>query len=457
MGMQARKGRTEKGTGKLTRRELLRLGAAAAGGLTASAALGGCGGDPAPAPSGTRGSATVRVTPGERLSDLVAMARGSAAGLGITGNALLGSTVFIKPNFVGLGILPDFLPESGECTKPEIVLAIAEQCLLAGAARVTIGDGAQGLSWSWERVRCLPGNTFHGTTNMAAGVACLNEMYGKRVELACLNELDQWEPIPSSSPDPLLADGLLVSRPFFQADHVISVPTLKAHQWADVTASMKNFLGVTPLFRYQVAGEPSRGALHVAYAGATCGGVERAGVEGAYTDIFRWRRSEGREDFAILDASIGLERNGPHAWGDTPLRGLPGAGGTTIDFKERSRGGNYFLLASDDLAAVDSVAMRITGYEVDRVKQLVIASNLGLGEIHNVWLQGASLAELTVPDWVRAEQLEEWGAPASAHASQGGSPSGECSRVFAGFSSLLCPTAAILLFRWLHGRRRESP
>jgi len=396
------------------------------------------------------GSATVQATLFRRLGELYETAREAARVLGITRGALLGETVFIKPNFVGLGILDGFFPESGECAKPEVVAAVAEQCLEAGAARVMIGDGAQGVRWPWESLSFLPGNTVHGAANLAAAVSWLNQAFGDRVELLCLNAVDRWRTIPSSSTDPLLQDGLRVAESFYDADHVISIPCLKSHQWAGLTASMKNLLGVTPLQGYQIMGEPSRGALHAAYAQTAAGGVEGAGIEGAYLDVFRWRKREGKQDFAILEGSIGLEGNGPHAWGDTPLRDLPGAGGLTVDFSRRTRCGHYFFLSSQDFVALDTVAAKIARYDWEELKYLVMARNLGLGETQRILLRGASLDELTMTQWKRAEQLEDWGAAPDAHAAVPGSDPAR-SRVFNHLLPLVCPTAIALLWR-LWGR-----
>jgi uncharacterized protein (DUF362 family) len=390
---------------------------------------------------------------GDSLSELQAMAVQAARSLGITRNALLGAKVFIKPNFVGLGILEGFYPETGECAKPEIVAAVAEQCLLAGAARVSIGDGAQGISWSWDGVGFLPGIAFNGAANLAAAVAYLNTTYGDKVELLCLNQADSWAVIPSSCEDPRFADGLLVAQRFHEADHVISIPVLKGHQWAELTLSMKCLLGVTPLVPYSLLGEPSRGALHSSYARTVCGGVENAGIAGCFLDVFRSRKEAGKQDFSIIDASIGLEKNGPHKWGETIPLDLPGSGGITIDFKKRNRVGKYFLLASTDLAAADSIAARIVGYEPGAMKQLVIAQNLGLGQIRNVTLRGASIEDLMVPDWLRADHLDEWGVPASALASEFGHAARGESLTLNHLLALACPTAMVCLFKWLQRRK----
>ena len=440
-------------TKDISRRELIRLGAGTALALGVPPILSHCGGGASVPPPDRGGTpATVHAVLGDTLGGLCSMAVQSTQALGIARNALLGAKVFIKPNFVGLGIFEGFDPATGECTKPEIVAAVAEQCLLARASKVTIGDGAQGVSWSWETVRFLPGTTFHGTTNLAAAVSYLNTTYGDKVELVCLNEADQWTRVPSSCTKPPLTEGLLVARSFHEADHVISIPVLKAHQWAGLTLSMKCLLGVTPLLPYRVIGEPSRGLLHVSYAETACGGVQNAGIAGCYLDVLRSRKEKGAQDFAIIEASIGLEKNGPHKWDETVPIDLPGSGGVTIDFKKRNRAGKYFMLASTDLAAADSVAARIAGYGPDTLKQLVIAHNLGLGETRKVTLRGASLDDLAIPDWLRADRLEEWGVTASTLTSRSKDPAWTQCLPLNQIIALACPTAAVCLIKWLRGR-----
>jgi len=55
-----------------------------------------------------------------------------------------GETVFIKPNFATFPWAKhNRCFHVGECTKPEIIIAVTEECLKAGAAEVVIGEGSQ--------------------------------------------------------------------------------------------------------------------------------------------------------------------------------------------------------------------------------------------------------------------------------------------------------------------------
>ena len=110
-------------------------------------------------------------------------------------------------------------------------------------------------------------------------------------------------------------------------------------------------------------------------------------------NLERLAKAENKEDFAIVDCSIGMEATGPHL---APLND-----GKTISFKERSNAGQYYLLASNDLVAVDAVASQIVKFDIDEVKQLNIAKSLGLGQtaLDKITIQGAALNDLLVPDW----------------------------------------------------------
>jgi uncharacterized protein (DUF362 family) len=269
---------------------------------------------------------------------------------------------------------------------------VAEQCLEAGAARVTIGDGAQTQKWDWDTIPFVTGNSIEGTTNLGQAAARLQGLYGaERVALQCLNDVNDWVPVPSTSTADNVKDGIYVARAFAEADVVVSIPVLKTHQWAHLTASMKNYVGVVSSAPEHHGNKISRCKLHLAYATSTCYGVDNAGVSGAFVDIHKWRVDTGHADVAILDATIGLEGNGPHK--------KPVNDGHTIHLKDRNAAKKYFLLAGTDFTAVDSLASRIIARQPDDIVSLRMCRNAGLGVIDDVPLEGATLDELKVPDW----------------------------------------------------------
>jgi uncharacterized protein (DUF362 family) len=299
---------------RLTRRDFLRLGAGAVVALGAPQILAGCGGEEAaPKPTSTL-EPTARVA-AIRGNDLYTMAREALEAVG-GAQAIVnpGETVFIKPNMVTLPFAPALGNRFvvGECTKPEIVIAVAEECLRAGAAEVIIGDGAQMPRFDWEYA-----TTLDGSTNLAAEAERLSSAY----------------------------------------------EVLKTHEWAQLTLSLKNFLGITPLERYGWKGADSmysRILLHK-------NDFTPEAIAQLYLDIVE----AVRPDLAIIDASICVEGNGPTTGGEK---------GLTVDMKDRL--GSWLLLASTDLVAADATAARIINHDVAYVDRiLAMGYEMGLGEV----------------------------------------------------------------------------
>ena len=380
----------------MKRRDFLKLGLQSTLAFGGSSILSACGGgkDVVPArPSQRSVVAAVRGT------DLYEMTRRVLADIGsVEAVVRPGEKVFIKPNFMAVGLLPDPFV-NGWSTKPEIVIAVAEECLKAGASEVIIGDGAQVPSWSWEEVL-----TLDGRTNLSAAAQDLRSTYGRMVSLACLEvDTPEWIEVDASVEVEPGIKKISVSSLFYGADRIISVPVLRTHPWTQLTLSMKNVLGVTPLRRYGTS--IMRNLLHEAYA-------HSGGIEQCFIDILKARKP----DLAILDASRGVE-------------GLM----STVDMRDRL--GDWLLLAGTDLVAVDATAARIVKHEVGEVKQLGMASAQGLGRVREEDIQvvGPPLEELRV-DWLRAVHVEEWSAATSVEAAALGPAGAGGSR---GFNYLL--------------------
>ena len=148
-----------------------------------------------------------------------------------------GDSVFIKPNFVSFPWAKDnncFI--NGECTKPEIIIAVTEECLKAGASKVIIGEGSHLPEFDWKYAL-----TLNGKTNLVDEVKRWNETYDGKVELACLEtDSPDWVEVPSVTKHRKIAISSLVAN----ADKVISLPVAKTHSWSQVTLGTKNFLGI---------------------------------------------------------------------------------------------------------------------------------------------------------------------------------------------------------------------
>jgi uncharacterized protein (DUF362 family) len=392
-------------------------------------------------------AATVHTILADDLSALYPMAKQAAQVLGIhQGSDLAGRRVFIKPNLMSLGLGHPYDPYIGESTKAEIIVGIAEQCLQAGADKVSIGDGAQQVCWDWNSIVFFQNNRISGTRNLQEAVEWLRTRYPhQEIELLCLNETDEWEHIPSSSDHEIMKPGLKVARSFYEADHVISIPVLKTHLMADFSGSMKNLVGVTPLLPPYGSGFV-RHQVHLAYADASSGGFENVGIAGCFTDILRWRKWAGREDFAIMDCSIGLEGTGP-----TIILDL----GKPIDVKERNSAGKYFLMASKDFVALDATASMVMNHDAASVKQLRLAENLRLGLLDPIRIMGdATLEQLRIHDFEKAEQYQpEWGASEPLSPSPHDSSSQDESHVVNALAGFFLPVGAIGLLRHYSSRK----
>lgn len=363
---------------RIDRREFLRIGAGAAVVLGASPLLADCGGGESVSP--TPASLPLTQVAIVKGTDLRAMARDAVDAIGGIGSVVSeGQTVFIKPNFATIGwqSVGREAIATGECTKPEIVATVAEECLKAGAAEVIIGEGAQMPTWSWDQATMLD-----HSTNLGAEAQRLTSAYKGKVTLACL-EVDSpdWVDVPSQTSLERISVSSLVAL----ADRIISIPVLKTHQWAQLTLSMKNFVGTTPLARYGVKTDEAnevwiRVNLHLA----------SGGIEQVFLDIVKGVTP----DLAIIDASIGVE-------GDGPALGANGAGGKTIDVKERI--GSWLVLASKDLAAADATAARLTGHDVSKIRQLNMALDQGIGEIREeaIEIVGERLDSVRM-EWIQA-------------------------------------------------------
>ncbi len=355
-----------------TRREFLRSGANAALAFGASQFMAGCRSYDTPfAPTGRRSRVAAI-----RGANLYRMTREALAAFG-GAEALVrpGETVFIKPNFCTAGFLTVDGVATGSCTKPDIVIALAEECLRVGAGKVIIGDGGQARHFSWKELR-----TLDGSTNLSEESRRLNAAYPGRLQLACLiGDSPAWDAVPSPFTD---LGRIYVSSLVSRADKVISVPVLKTHMITQMTGSLKNLVGVTSTEDYGF-GTPSRMTLHNAIGG----------IEQCLLDIC----AAVRPDFAIIDGSICGEGNGPTI--------IPGVMGATVDMRDRL--GDWLLLASDDPAAADATAARVIGHDPDRVKHLRMAYDQGLGQTREdlIEIVGASLDELRV-EWRSAVPMQ---------------------------------------------------
>jgi uncharacterized protein (DUF362 family) len=350
-----------------SRREFLKAGVGAAIALGSPWPLATCRVPAQEPPSQT--NARVAAIRGDNLGSMTRDALDALGGIRKIVNP--GETVFIKPNFVTIPWAKDnHCFQAGECTKPEIIIAVMEECLKAGAAEVIVGEGSHLPKFDWRYAA-----TLDGKTNLVEEAARLGAKYNGKTTLACL-ETDSpcWVEIPSKTPLHKVAVSSLVAK----ADKVISIPVAKTHSWAQLTLAAKNFIGVTPLSRYAQLID------NTWWNRGTFDHSSPQTIAQVYLDIVKGKKV----DLSIIDFSIGLEGDGPsRTWG-----------GTTVNMKERL--GSWAVIASTDIMAADATAARIMSHDTRNVQQLIMGFEMGLGEIRepSIEILGERLDKLRV-EW----------------------------------------------------------
>ena len=136
---------------------------------------------------------------------------------GMTRFVAKGDVVMIKPN-IGW----DRTPEMAACTNPEVVKALVEMCLNAGAKKVVVMDNTTN-----QAQRCYMRSGIQAAAKEAgADVPYVNERRIKK--MAIKGEwLKDWD----------------IIQDFVEADKLINVPIAKHHSLCRVTIGMKNWLG----------------------------------------------------------------------------------------------------------------------------------------------------------------------------------------------------------------------
>jgi uncharacterized protein (DUF362 family) len=364
---------------KFTRREFLKIGAAISAAASIPLIIKEYKESEPPPPTPTPPSHVPSPSPqinaqvvAVKGNDLYEMARNLLTELGGMDTIVQqGETVFIKPNMCSLPWAPkNKCFAMGEVTKVEILVAVAEECLKAGATEVIIGDCSHLYTFDWSAA-----TTLDGSTNLVDEAARLNEEYPGTVSLCCLEtQSPSWVEVPSLTP----MGSILISGWLTEADRVISIPVAKTHCWAQLTLALKNFIGVISLERY--AQWVSPGYYDRGF------GLDHSSPQ-AIAQIYLDIVDAVRPDLSIIDFSIGIEGDGPAI----------GHGGSSVDMK--SRLGSWLLLGSTDIMAADATAARVMSHDVHEIHQLRMGYEMGLGEINeaSIELKGESLSDLQVP------------------------------------------------------------
>lgn len=225
-------------------------------------------------------------------------------------------SVLLKPNLV------EYAPGTVINTHPLVVAGAATAFLRAGARQVVVGE-APGHRRDIEYLLAVTGLADH-----------LREL---RIRFVDLNH-DDVRMVPLKSHFTGL-EQMAFPVELLRSDFIVSMPKLKTHHWAAMTASMKNFFGVVPGAIY---GWP-KNILHY------------HGIENSILDL----NATIRPHFTIVDAVVAME-------GDGPIMGKP-----------RQTG---FIAMGSDVVAVDATCARIIGFDPAKITYLSQASEF-LGHI----------------------------------------------------------------------------
>jgi uncharacterized protein (DUF362 family) len=221
-----------------------------------------------------------------------------------------GRRVFLKPNLVEY--------EAGTVinTHPRVVAGAVEAFLRSGAREVVVGEG--------------PGHR-RDIEYLLTATGMSDVLADLPVRFVDLNHDDVARVPLTSRFTGLTALSLPVE--LLESDVIVSMPKLKTHHWAGLTASMKNFFGVVPGAVY---GWP-KNVLHV------------KGIPNSIVDL----NATIRPHFTIVDGVTAME-------GDGPIMGRP-----------RELG---MLAMGTDLVAVDATCARVIGLDPWKIPYLRTAS-----------------------------------------------------------------------------------
>ncbi len=226
-----------------------------------------------------------------------------------------GDQVVIKPN-IGW----DRAPEQAANTHPEIVKAVAELAILAGAKKVLVFDRTCN-----EERRCY----------MNSGIKpALDSIGGRQIQCSYVDER-KFVPVT-------IEKGKSINKWSFykdalEADCYINIPVAKHHGLSRLTLGLKNTMGV-------IGG--NRGKIH-------------RNMGQNLADL----NTVIRADLTIVDATRILLRNGPQ-------------GGSTRDVKVLDT-----IVASPDPVAADAYATTLFGLRPEEIDSTRAAAEMGLGEM----------------------------------------------------------------------------
>lgn len=339
---------------KPSRRDFLRLGAAAMGSAAVARVLTACGAQPPQTPAPTAAptvtleatqaaastatnapadTATVGPTP-TPLPDLAVARNGEPEALvrraitalgGMSAFVPKGANVIIKPNIC----VAYHTYEYAATTNPWVVAALVRMCLEAGAASVKVMDFG-----------------FGGTQEAAYAISGIQE----QVQAAGgeMVPMPMFKFVRTGIPAAVKAKEVFAFEDALKTDVLINVPIAKVHGLCRLTLGMKNLMGL-------VRDRPS---LHASI------GQNLADLASLF-----------KPQLTVLDAVRMLVSNGP-------------TGGSLDDVKVLNT-----VVASRDLVAADAYGATLFGLQPDKLSYVATATAMGLGRSD---LQNLRIEEIQV-------------------------------------------------------------
>lgn len=223
-----------------------------------------------------------------------------------------GARVLLKPN-----LLRPATPEQVVCPHPELVRAVAQSCIDAGAARVRIGDS--------------PGISTARRVAEKSGIAQVARELGIEVV-----EFEDTATVPT--PEGFIHRQFTIAAEVLRSDIIINIAKCKTHAIMGLTLAVKNLYGVL-VGKQKARWHFQCGRDHRFFA--------RLLVELAYTV---------NPALSIVDAVVGMEGNGPG-------NGTP-----------RHLG---FIAASRDMLSLDRIVADIVGFSPDAIPTFAAARDMG--------------------------------------------------------------------------------
>ena len=223
-----------------------------------------------------------------------------------------GARVLLKPN-----LLRPATPEQVVCPHPELIRAVAQSCIDAGAARVRIGDS--------------PGIGTARRVAEKSGIAQVAREMG--IEL-----IEFHDTATVSTPEGFIHRQFTIAAEVLHSDIIINIAKCKTHAIMGLTLAVKNLYGVL-VGKQKARWHFQCGRNHRFFA--------RLLVELAYTVS---------PALSIVDAVVCMEGNGPGNGTPRPLG---------------------FIAASRDMLSLDRIVADIVGFSPQTMPTLSAARDMG--------------------------------------------------------------------------------